>query len=196
MTPADIQNMQQFVDHALETWRQNDLMLSPHPSMPVEMRDETRAAEDDWIPWKPIPSTVTDADLRELEERLNRRYPNLYKAFLQYKHFYELWSKKITFFRHGIYEWKAELLDRYFTFMDPARLIGQGYVYFADYDDWGVICFDTNQQNPQDGDCPVILIDHDQLHTEPLPMETLYPSFADMLRDLVAQQQNPTQPES
>ncbi|RZK30098.1 MAG: SMI1/KNR4 family protein, partial [Hymenobacter sp.] len=150
----------------------------------------------DWLPWKPIPSTVTERDLHELERRMGLRYPALYKEFLRYKHFYEFWSEQeINFFRHGIYEWKDNLLAHYFASWDPAKLIAQGYIYFADYADWGIICFDTTKQRPGDNDCPVILIDHELLYEEPLPLKTLYPSFEAMMRSLRTEQQNRVQPQ-
>ena len=196
MTPSDLNAVWLFVDVALETWRQTDLMRLPHPAMPVEMQDQTRAAESDWIPWKPIPSTVTEQDVQELEGKMKLRYPDLYKALLCHKHFYEFWpEREVNFFSHGIYEWKDTLLRAYFNAWDPAKLIARGYVCFADYSDWGIICFDTNHQRAQDNDCPIVLIDHELLYDEPLSMEMLYPSFADMMHRLRAAQTNPRQPE-
>lgn len=196
MTPSGSSIVHQFVDTALKKWHQADLMHFPHTVMPREMQDETKVADDDWIPWKPIPSTVTASDIQELEVRTNLRYPALYKEFLQYKHFYELWpEQEINFFRHGIREWKEELFGRYFNSWDPAKLIGQGYIHFADYSDWGIVCFDTHHQNPQDHDCPVIMIDHELLFNAPVPIKTLYPSFAAMLRSLVAGPENPAHPD-
>lgn len=193
MISKDISVIHQFVDTALETWRQADLMRLPR-AVPLEMRDETGVVHNDWIPWKPIPSTVTESDIKELEDKINLQYPDLYKEFLRYKHFYELWSvKEIEFFPHGIYEWKAELLNRYFESWDPTKLIDQGYIYFANYSDWGMVCFDTNNQNRKDHDCPIVMIDHESLYDEPVPLEILYPSFIDMIRNLVAEQEDPTQ---
>ncbi|UOQ55297.1 SMI1/KNR4 family protein [Hymenobacter cellulosivorans] len=189
MTSADINLVHQFVDTALEKWRQADLMHFPDADMPLEMRDEARVADEDWTPWKPIPSTVTNSDLQELEAQIHLPYPALYKEFLRYKHFYELWTEQeINFFRHGIHEWKEELIRHYFQSGVPAKLIGQGYIYFADYSDWGIVCFDTRHQNPEDQDCPIVMIDHELLLDDPVPMKTLYPSFAAMMRSLVAEQ--------
>ena len=162
--------------------------------MPVEMQDEARVAEDDWIPWKPIPSTVTEHDIQALEQKINLRYPDLYKAFLCHKHFYEFWSEQeVNFFSHGINEWKDTLLNAYFNSWDPTKLIERGYICFADYSDWGIVCFDTNHQRPEDNDCPIVLIDHELLYHEPLSMEILAPSFADLMRGLRAAQENPRQ---
>ena len=193
MSLGDLTIMQQFVDAALESWRQSGLMRLFDPAMPVEMRDETRPVVDGETPWKPIPSTVTERDLEELEEQITLRYPALYKEFLRYQHFYELWpEKEITFFPHGIYAWKDRLLDAYFNSWDPTNLIERGYIYFADYSDWGIVCFDTNHQRPGDNDCPIVLIDHELLHDEPLPTNVLYPSFADLMQVLRSAQENPS----
>jgi hypothetical protein len=199
MTTADISAVHQFVDLTLDKWRLNGLMQVPFPTMPVEMRDETRVVKRDWLPWKPIPSTVTEHDMHEVEGQIKLRYPDLYKELLCYKHFYDLSceqeEQEISFFRHGIYEWKDRLLRAYFNSWEPSKLIGQGYLYFADYEDWGIICFDTNNQRPEDNDCPIVLIDHELLYDEPLPLKILYPSFANMIRSLLTEQQKPSQPE-
>ncbi|MBO0360198.1 SMI1/KNR4 family protein [Hymenobacter sp. BT186] len=196
MTPTDIRVVHQFVDVALQKLRDVDLMRLPYANMPLEMQDETGTSEDDWLPWKPVPSTVTDSDITELEAKTKLRYPDLYKEFLHYKHFYDLWpQQEINFFRHGIYEWKAKLLARYFDAWDPSKLIEQGLIYFADYSDWGIVCFDANSQNKEDHDCPVVMIDHELLHSEPVPKQVLYPSFAAMMYSLVADQQDSNVPD-
>ncbi len=194
MSPSDLRTMQQFVDYALESWHQGGLMFWADSDMPVEMRDEKRMIVDDSIPWKPIPSTVSAGDLEALEERIELRYPALYKEFLRYQHFYEFWpEQQINFFPHVLAEWKDRLLAGYFQSWEPAKLIGRGYVYFADYSDWGILCFDTNNQRTEDKDCPIVLIDHELLYDEPLPMTILYASFADLMRSLRAVQENPRQ---
>ena len=195
MTSKDISIVHQFVDENIEELKQNDLMRLPHPNMPLEMRDETKEAHSDWMPWRAIVSTVSDSEVTELESKINLRYPVLYIEFLRYKHFLELLPvAEITFFEHSVSAWKQVLLDHYYKSWLPEKLIKQGYLYFADYSDWGIVCFDTNEQTQEDGDCPIIMIDHEALYDNPVPKESLYPSFVVMMQSLLETQQNP-QPE-
>ncbi|OON69725.1 SMI1/KNR4 family protein [Hymenobacter sp. CRA2] len=196
MTDADIDVVHQFVDNALDYLRQTPIMRGPQELIPLEMQEDAEEDEEGNVPWKAIPSTVTAADIEELESRLNLRYPALYKQFLGYQHFWELLPVDgITFFRHSIREWKKGLLDHYFGYPESASLVAKGYIPFADYFDWGVVYFDTNHQNQPDKDCPVVMLDHELFYDEPLPMKMLYPSFAAMMHSLVAQQGNPKPPE-
>ena len=193
MTPEDIENVHQFIDANLESIRQDDMMRLPG-WIPLEMKDDTKPATNDWLPWKPIVSTVSTDDIQDLEQKINLRYPKLYVEFLKYKYFCELWPvAEITFFRHRIDNWKEKLLNYYQKSWLPEKLIGQGYIYFADYSDWGIVCFDTTQQNSSDFDCPVIMIDHELLFDNPVPKELLYPSFAEMIRSLLEEQKNPAE---
>ena len=191
MTAADIANVQQFVDANLALQRALDLMRLPGPPLPPEMQDPTRPAEADWLPWQPVPGTVSAADIAELEQRTGRRYPRLYLEFLRYQHFGELLPvADITFFDHPIRAWKPLLLRYYYQSWVPENLVGAGYLCFADYSDWGLVCFDTTRPNPDDFDCPVVLIDHELVFTPPVPTKMLYPSFAAMMQALhTAQQQ-------
>ncbi len=193
MTAADIKNLHQFIDDNLEIISQNDMMYLPG-QIPVAMQDDTKPVTDDWLPWKPIASTVSASDISELEQVISSRYPKLYVEFLQYKHFCELWPvAEITFFGHEIDSWKEELLSHYQKSWLPEKLIGQGLIYFANYSDWGIVCFNTNEQRSDDYDCPIIMIDHELLFDNPVPKKTLYSSFSEMMKSLLEEQKNPTE---
>lgn len=102
MTAEDIENVYQFVDANLDIIQLNDMMRLPG-RIPLEMQDDTKVALDDWLPWRPIDSTVSTGDIEDLEQRISLHYPELYVKFLQYKHFCELWPvSEITFFDHSI----------------------------------------------------------------------------------------------
>ena len=198
MTTTDITNVHEFVDANLELIFQVGLMRMPHEVVPLEMRDGNNAGidEEGYAAWKEIPSTVSQDEIRELEQKTGFRYPELYVEFLRYKQFCELFPvAEITFFDHSIHQWKQVLIDRYYKSWLPEKLIGQGYIYFADYSDWGMVCFDTTEQNLEDNDCPIIMIDHEALYDNPVPKEILYPSFAAMMRSLLEAQQNPAESE-
>ena len=189
---AEIKAVHQFVDDNLNVIRQHDMMKSPG-HIPAEMQDDPQAATDDWLPWKPVDSTVSTDDIKELEQQIHLRYPKLYLDFLQYKHFCELWPvADITFFPHDTASWKQTLLSHYQESWLPEKLIEQGYIYFADYSDWGIVCFDTTRQSTSNFDCPIIMIDHDLLFSNPVPHEELYASFAEMMQSLLEEQKNPT----
>lgn len=193
MTTTDIENVHQFIDGNLKTILLNDMMRLPG-RIPLAMQDDTKTATDDWLPWKPIESTVSKNDIEELEQKIGLHYPKLYVEFLQYKHFCELWPvAEIDFFGHEIDNWRQTLLKRYHDSWLPEQLIGKGYIYFADYSDWGIVCFDTNEQRSDDYDCPIIMIDHELLFDNPVPKKTLYPSFAVMMKSLLEEQKNNTE---
>ncbi len=159
-------------------------MFRPNLNMPNEMIDKSVNQKDDWIPWKAIPSIVTDKDLTELEDKIGLKYPKIYKDFLKYKHFYELENiEEITFFKHCIRDWKNDLLEQYFEYWEPDELIKKGFIPFADYSDWGIVCFDSNRM--KNNDCPIVRFDHETLYDEPVPNEELYLNFEIMIKDLL-----------
>jgi len=59
----------------------------------------------------------------------------------------------------------------------PAEeIIEQGLIPFADWSDWGLLCFDTNR-NSENTDYPVILWDHDA----PVEMQDIADNYAALL---------------
>lgn len=174
----------EYVDKSLLSLKQANLMYTPHPNMPKEMIDTTINQSDDWIPWKATLSIVSEGDILELENKIGLKYPTIYCDFLKYKHFYELENvADINFFSHCIRDWKSNLLRQYFESWEPDKIIEKGFIPFADYSDWGIVCFDTNRMN--NNDCPIIMFDHETLYDEPVPYEELYPSFAVMAKILL-----------
>ena len=154
-------------------------MLDPRRSRTNEMGE--------WVTWKPIASTVTDADIHELQAAIGRPYPNLYVEFLKYRHFYELDDAAgISFIRHGLKEWKADLWDHYFFLQEPGTLRQQGYIQFAYDVELKPICFDFTQRTPDGQDCAVVRV-LDCYH-DPAPTQRLYDSFFDLLLGLRAAQ--------
>lgn len=172
-----------FVDRGLKLLEELDLMRLPHDNMPQEMIDNTREKEDDWIPWKPVKSTVTDSDLREIERLTGKQFPASYKEFLGYKHFYDLDAPnpmEVVFFRHPIRDWKNEFINYYSYDWVKDRLINKGYIPFAGHEDWGIVCFDTNR-NADSREYPIIMIDHDLVYDDPIPYEEFGENFVDMI---------------
>lgn len=54
------------------------------------------------------------------------------------------------------------LRDLVFDSFEPELLIGRGYIYFADFHDYGLLCFDANEVR-SDNEYPVVYIDHENL---------------------------------
>ncbi|AHM63200.1 putative glucan synthasis protein [Flammeovirgaceae bacterium 311] len=178
-----------FVDESLRILKELDLLSLPHPNMPAEMVDRSKTPSNDWIPWKAVPSQVTNADIQEIEAKIGLKLPEPYVVFLKYKHFYDLDNpKEITFFRHCIRDWKRELYNNYFDSWEPEEIIGKGYIPFGDFSDWGIICFNTNKRVNSNNDCEIVRIDHELLYNNPVPKDRLYASFIDMIKDLSEEQ--------
>lgn len=154
-----------FVDTALATLRRLDMARVPHPNVPDSMRDHSADAVDDWIPWKPIASTVTADDIRDIENELSLLMPDLYRSFLQHKHHLDLWSPGIRFPSFPVDQWRKEMRMLHTAF-EPERTVGQGYLPFASeaFCDAGLICFDTRKM--RDGDCPVVFWDFELVETD------------------------------
>jgi hypothetical protein len=172
-----------FVDKALKSLEESGLMRIPHDNMPQEMIDQTKEKTDDWVPWKPIKSTATDSDLIEIEKLTGKQFPESYKAFLKYKHFYELDAPnpmEVVFFRHPIKDWKNEFTKYYSYDWVKEKLIAKGYIPFAGHQDWGIVCFDTNRNN-EAGEYPIVMIDHELIYDDPIPTEDFGENFIDMI---------------
>lgn len=116
---------------------------------------------DGWQRWYPIKSIVTDNEILKLEQTLGHRLPDSYKLFLKHRHFYELYISEARFSGHQIRGWKQYLIDMAFDGYPRELLIDRGYIPFADWYDWGMLCFDTNRPNEKD-EYPIVLWDHDR----------------------------------
>ena len=64
------------------------------------MRDDSISPSGDWVGWREIVSTVTDADLNTLERETGLNFPPMYRDFLRYRHFVELSEVGVRFERH------------------------------------------------------------------------------------------------
>jgi hypothetical protein len=136
------------------------------------------APADSWA-WKPITSTVTAAQLASFEVALGYRLPDDYKAFLQHKHFYELHIGNTTFFEHPVDSWLSVLFKELHHGWPREQLIDKGFISFAMYEDWGMLCFDANRAQDT-ANYPVVLWDHEQ----PDKVTAYSASFAELLPKL------------
>jgi hypothetical protein len=58
-------------------------------------------------------------------------------------------------------------------------LIDKGYLPFADWNDWGMLCFDTNADDGKHN-YPVVMWDHDR----PYQVKPMYRDFTDLIQNL------------
>ena len=126
-----------------------------------EMADSNQTKEEEWRIWFPIDSKVTDSEIEEFENRIGHKLPRDYITFLKHKHFYELCISEMTFCYHPVNIWRAKLTEMIFNGYSTEDLIDKGFIPFADWSDWGHLCFDTNR-NQEDNNYPIVLWDHER----------------------------------
>jgi hypothetical protein len=166
------------VDSALEKMAKTTISMMTPAKLPVNMVDESIPKSDDWTGWKPTESIITDEDLTRLENKIGHNLPLSFREFLKYKHFVQLRLNNyaIGLFSHMPDKELSELKRKILEFHEPELLIDQGYIYFADFNDYGLLCFDTNNKR-ENFDWSVVYIDHDDL-------ETIH-EYAENFKDLI-----------
>jgi hypothetical protein len=154
-----------YVDAAVAQLRRLDSMRLPG-KLPEQMRDSEVPTSQDWVGWKPIASTVTEADLRALEQETGLAFPPLYRDFLQYLHFVTLTEHGLRFERHLCDNWRETLRKAYYKSWPRERILDKGLLPFGSesFMDAGPVCFDTRRRTDS-GDCPVVFWDHEWINT-------------------------------
>jgi hypothetical protein len=133
-------------------------------AIPYAMLDTSRRG-DEHSYWKPIMSTVTTADLNQLELYFGQPLPESFKYFLKQRHFIELslGGYGIGFFSNLLGElmtgFKKTIEGRYWNL--PER----NYLPFAHFMDFGVLCFDSNHKLI-DSNYPVMMFTHEDGYDE------------------------------
>jgi hypothetical protein len=152
---------------------------------------------DGWVDWKLLPSTLTAADVTNLEEEFQVLFPPSFKAYLQarFHRFTQVHSarhdEQILFPSLPAREPLRRLRDQ----LKAWRVLTRAdLIPFAQWGDgWGPMCFDTRRRH-QDGDCPILWLDHEEV----IPLgekasvranlarleKPLYDSFAELLQDV------------
>lgn len=134
--------------------------------IPKEMLNLTKTHESDENAfWKPIDSTVTEKEVSDLEKLYKHELPYSFKYFLKYKHFVELnLGQNARFFSVLPGQLKKGYKKRIENYYRDT--LKRGFFPFADYGDWGVLCFNTNQ-NTVSNDYEIVILDHDDEYHEP-----------------------------
>lgn len=153
------QTIKNIIDQYLKKWVDNELNSLPINIEP-EMADPNQDKNEEWKTWFPIDSKVTNTEIEEIENRIGHKFPKDYKTFLKHKHFYELQISEASFCENPVNTWRASLSEIIFNGFSSGFLIEKGFIPFANWSDWGVLCFDTNR-NKDDENYPVVLWDHD-----------------------------------
>jgi hypothetical protein len=165
-----------------------DAVLARHYRMipggvPPEMLDPTIVPHTDWVGWKPIPSTVTDTDLDDLEHHYGFHYPPLYRELLKTVHYLELTWIGCDFVEHVIGRWRQKL-EQLYQSCQGDRILGRGLLPFGSETRLaaGPACFDTRYRLPN-GDCPVVFWDRERVDTQ-REINVLFSSCERMFRCL------------
>lgn len=155
-----------IVDKAFEEMSKEPVFFC-QSNIDVDMIDHSAELVHNQQLWRPIDSIIEDKDLNQLELKIGYKLPEAYRTFLKYKHFYSLYipDGSIGFPPHLPDKNCSALLELIFEYHVPELVIGQGYIYFADFYDYGLLCFDTNA-NVENADYPVVYICHDELDDE------------------------------
>jgi hypothetical protein len=165
-----------YIDNGLNNWPDD---IEPEMQNPDKIKEQ----DDEYKQWLPIPSTVTNAEIEDLEKQLNYKLPDRYKIYLQYKHFYELYIGEAQFTGQEIRGWRRNLVDMAFDGYPKEFLIDKGYIPFAHWSDWGLLCFDTNKPCIN-FDYPIVLWDHERWDT----FEPYAANFYELLLKLDAEE--------
>jgi hypothetical protein len=142
----------------LAYWYCNTLNCLPG-KIPEPMR--TGETQDDWSYWRALASTVSEDDITDMERVLRVRLSPQYKELLRHKHFMEVQIGEVSIFAHPIGTWKRSITDGVFSGYPKELLIEKGYLPFAKYSDWGLLCFHITEPNA-DGEYPVYRWDHER----------------------------------
>lgn len=156
--------LEQIIDNCLTEMSKNDIFMKMPGDIPFEMLDNSISQTDDWKGWKPIASIITDQDINRLEDKIGYQLPFSYRYFLKYKHFYSLKiADHSVNLPHHLPNKKLTYLHEYFfESFDPEFLIEKNYIYFADFYDYGLLCFDANEP-AENNEYKIVYIDHERL---------------------------------
>ena len=120
-------------------------------------------SEQDKI-WKAIDATISENDIKKLESDLEITFPDSYKEYLRYKHFYTIFlDNDIRLYPKPIGSWNQILKENNENMKEV--LLDQGYLGIGNFSDYGEVCFDFNESI---GNPPIVMIDYETGEAERL----------------------------
>ncbi|MCB0479530.1 MAG: SMI1/KNR4 family protein [Crocinitomicaceae bacterium] len=154
--------LHKIIDESLSVMAKTDISMMTPGEVPKEMQDGSNKNDDGWRRWKPIDSIIEDSDIEKVEKEIGYPLPQSYREYLKYKHFIELRIPDRAVNLPGILPDKEInfLKELVFEMMEPELIIGRGYIYFADFNDYGLLCFDANEK-VQNNEYRIVFIDHE-----------------------------------
>lgn len=91
--------------------------------------------------WKATDGTITDSQIIEIENQFDIRFPNSYKEYLKYKHFYAIFlNSDIRLYPKPSSNWQNILVENNEEMKE--YLLDIGFFAIGDYIDYGIVCFD------------------------------------------------------
>ncbi|GGO04536.1 SMI1/KNR4 family protein [Saccharibacillus kuerlensis] len=180
---VDVEDIRKRIDARFRDGKFDMLFYDVEDNIPADMLDserevpeELRGEEDgEWKFWKPVPSTIADEEIGELESRLNAKFSPAFRAVLQAYHLVSWTSAGMADgeggYTGGCMSFSLPTLTTELRLsgveanaaQDWGRLIEAGYLPFAIGEDGqGPICFDLERRGADD-DCPVVWMLHDYL---------------------------------
>ena len=171
----EIEKIKFFVNHSIESLKSRDLLWTFDPNIPKNMRNTEIQDKNGWYAWKDTESLIDDIEINKLEQKIDLKYPNIYREFLKYRHFYKLEKiENIDFFTHKSENWDSDLLNQY-KIKEPEITLEKGLIPFGFCDGGKISCFDTNNNNR------IISVFYDSnLNTES-ENEIIFDNFSSML---------------
>lgn len=135
---------------------------------------------DEYKEWKPIPSTISQRDIKEQENYFSIKFPDSYKWYLSYMHFYQIyWNIDIKLYPLPIKTWSDILQMKNAQKQD--FVLKKGLFSIGEYSDHGDICFDLNETDLENNDYPIVYVDYETGEVEPLA-----PNFESLLQDILS----------
>ena len=144
-----------------------------------KMSVNSKEEDEGYYSWVPIDSNVTDQEINVLETQLGFKLPKSFTNFIQFKFFYHLRIAECTFTPNTPENWNNNILEIVFDGYPREFLFDEGRVPFANWCDWGLLCFDTTKEC-LNNEYPIVIWDHER----PEEFKDGYSHFNKMLEEL------------
>jgi hypothetical protein len=195
----DIAFVRQLIDaYAVEADRRAVASRKPQDSGVPGAMQVGQIDADGWVEWRVLPSTLSEVEVTEFENKFGIHLPPLFRAYLLARfHLFD----QVTSRRHDQLILMTDTpagkpLAPLLQLVSAWRpLIDSGFIPFAEWGDgWGPMCFDA-ERRASDGDCPIVWMDHEilapmgeercRMRKNVLPLaQPLYETFREFLIDV------------